>query len=395
MDPGSRTQKKIALSDRSAHLREASILRALTLKVSAFADGINLGQGVCDLEMPRPLRLGTVESLFKERATYTPYGGIRPLREIISRRYQGRYGLPYGPDDVVVTIGSSMAYTASIMTLLDPGDEVILFEPFYPYHRSAAILAGAKVRVLRLDPPDYGIDFGRLRELVGDRTRAIVVNTPGNPSGKVWSADEIDELARVVADSSATVITDEIYEDLVYDGRTHVPPATHPLLFDRTVTISGASKCFSITGWRIGWLAAPPDLARAIGPVFDVMCVCAPRPLQSGVAAALRELPESYYRSLCEDYEKRRGLLASALQNGGFRVHAPQGAYYLLGDYTERFGAIPPTEASFRLLDETHVAAIPGDIFFAGDAPPALRFQFAVEEPVLAEVARRLGRGNA
>jgi aminotransferase len=395
MDPRTKTDRTRRLSHRSAHLREASILRALTLKVMAFPDGINLGQGVCDLEMPRPLRLGTVESIFKERATYTPYGGIKPLREVISRRFEERYGLKYAPDDVVVTIGSSMAYTATIMTLLDPGDEIILFEPFYPYHRSAAILAGAKVVTMRLDPPDQPVDFGSLRSLMTDRTRAIVVNTPGNPGGKVWTPDEIDGLARLVEDTGVTIVTDEIYEDLVYDGRTHVPPATHPALFDKTVTISGASKCFSITGWRIGWLAAPPDLARAIGPVFDVMCVCAPRPLQSGVAAALRELPASYYCALREDYEKRRELLSAALQDGGFRIHVPAGAYYILADYTARYGRIPPTEASFRLLEETHVAAIPGDIFFAENPPPALRFQFAVEEPVIAEVARRLRKRNA
>jgi aminotransferase len=385
-----KTRPASSLSHRSAHLREASILRALTLKVQALPDGINLGQGVCDLEMPRPLRLAAVESMFKDRATYTPYGGIRPLREVISSRYKDRYGLDYGPDDVVVTIGSSMAYTATIMTLCDPGDEVVLFEPFYPYHRSAALLAGVKVKTIRLDPPDYAVDFARLREAITEKTRAIVVNTPANPGGKVWSAEEVDRLAEVVEHGHATVVTDEIYEDLVYDGNTHVPPATHPGLFDRTVTISGASKCFSITGWRIGWLAAPTELARAIGPVFDVMCVCAPRPLQVGVAAALRELPSAYYRSLRSDYERRRSLLAGALEDGGFRVHMPQGAYYLLADYRERFGAITPTEASFRLLEETSIAAIPGDIFFAEDPPPALRFQFAVDEPVITEVTRRL-----
>jgi aminotransferase len=392
MDRGIQTRRNRLLSKRSAHLREASILRALTLKVMEHPDGINLGQGVCDLEMPRPLRLGAVESLFRDRATYTPYGGIRPLRDLISHRYQTRYGLRYGVDEIVVTIGSSMAYTATIMTLCDAGDEVVLFEPFYPYHRSAAILAGAHVRTIRLEPPHYAVDFTQLREALSERTRVIVVNTPCNPGGKVWTADEIDQLAKVVEDSNATIVTDEIYEDLVYDGRTHVPPATHPGLFDRTVTISGASKCFSITGWRIGWLAAPSELSRAIGPVFDVMCVCAPRPLQAGVAAALRELPASYYTSLCVDYERRRSLLASALEEGGFRVHLPEGAYYLLADYTARYGAISPPEASFRLLDETHIAAIPADIFFSQNPPAALRFQFAVEEPVILEVARRLGR---
>ncbi len=380
------------LSQRSSHLREAGLLRALTTKVAAFPDGINLGQGVCDLEMPRPLRLGAVEALFRERQTYTPYGGLVPLREEISTRTKRRYGLNYDVDDIVVTIGSSMAYTAALMTLLDPGDEVLLFEPFYPYHRSTAILAGAVVRTVSIDADTGAIDWKALASALSDRTRMVVVNTPSNPLGKVWTKDEIGRLADMVEPTPAVVVTDEIYEDLVYDGRVHVPPATHPRLFDRTVTISGLSKAYSITGWRLGWLAAPPALSRAIGPVFDVMCVCAPRPLQSAAAAALRELPETFYTTQRDGYAIRRGLLAAALARGGFKVTMPQGAYYMLADYTERFGVMRPHDACFRLLDEIHVAAIPANIFYAGNCPNALRFQFAVEEPVIAEVARRLTR---
>lgn len=379
------------LSKRSAHLREAGILRALTLRVAGYPDGLNLGQGVCDLEMPRELRLAAVESLFRDRATYTPWGGLPELRRAIAARTRERYGLGYGDDDVVVTIGSSMAWMATVMTLLDPGDEVILFEPFYPYHRSAAILAGAIVRTVACGP-DGAIDWAGLEAAITARTRIVVVNTPSNPLGKVWARDEIDRLASALSGCDAVVVTDEIYEDLVYDGRVHVPPATHPALFHRTVTISGVSKSFSVTGWRLGWLAAPPPLSRAIGPVFDIMCVCAARPLQAAAAAALGSLPPSYYTAMRDDYARRRDLLRKALEGGGFRVTVPEGAYYMLADYEDRFGPIPPRDACFRLLEETHIGAIPADIFHAGAAPPALRFHFAVDDAAIAEVGRRLAR---
>ena len=387
--------KPRTLSHRSAHLREASILRALTLKVMAFPDGINLGQGVCDLEMPRPLRLATVESIFKERATYTPYGGIKPLREVISRRYEERYGLKYSPDDVVVTIGSSMAYTATIMTLLDPGDEIILFEPFYPYHRSAAILAGAKVVTMRLDPPDQPVDFGGLRSLMTDRTRAIVVNTPGQPGREGLDAgrdrrprarrrghrrDDRDRRdlrgprlrrrdPRSAGDAPRALRQDR--HDL---GRQQVL-LDHGVA-DRLARRAARSRPRDRAGLRrhvrLRAPAAPERRRRRAPRAPGVVLRRAPR--------GLREAPRA-----------PRGRAR------GGRVQGPRarGAYYILADYTARYGRIPPTEASFRLLDETHVAAIPGDIFFAENPPPALRFQFAVEEPVIAEVARRLRRRNA
>ena len=383
------------LSARSAHLRETSLLRALTTRVQAFDDGINLGQGICDLELPEVLREAAIQSIRADRATYTAHGGLRELRQEIVARAERRHGLPYGVDDVGVTIGASAAWFATLMALTDPGDEVVVFEPFYTYHLTAALLAGTRVRTVPLDPDAGGVDWVALENALSDRTRIVMVNTPGNPLGKVWTAEEIDRLAGLLASNQAWVVTDEIYEDLVYDGRAHLPPATHPDLFDRTVTISGLSKAYSITGWRLGWFAAPPALARAIGPVFDVICVCAPRPLQKGAAIALRDLPETYYTDMRDAYARRRELLAGALRAGGFEPRVPEGAYYMLADYTGRYGAIPPAEACFRLLDDVHVAAIPGTIFYDREPPPVLRFQFAVEEPVIAEVARRLAAPQA
>lgn len=379
------------LSARSAHLREANLLRAMTLKVNAFDDGINLGQGVCDLDMPRTLRLAAVESLFVDRATYTAYAGIRPLREQICRRTEERYGLRYGVDDIVVATGSSGAFAATLMTLIDPGDEIILFEPYYPYHRSAAILAGATVRAVGLDPATGAIDWAGLQAALGPRTKILLLNTPSNPSGKVWTADEIGRVAELLRGTGTVVVSDEIYEDLLYEGRTHFPPAAHPELYERTVTISGLSKSFSITGWRIGWIAAPPPLSRAIGPVFDTLCVCAARPLQKAAAVALRDLPESYFRDLCAGYEERRELLAEALRGGGFEPLVPAGAYYMLADYRGRYGEdLTPVDACFKLLDEAHLAAIPGTLFWEGAPRPVLRFQFAVPKTRIAEVGRRL-----
>ena len=380
------------LSERTAHLREASLLRALTARINALPDGINLGQGVCDLDPPAALRRAAVRAIREERATYTHWSGLESLRVAIVERMRRRYAVTYAPDEVVVTIGASAALFSTFVALLDPGDEVVLFEPFYPYHYTGARLAGAKVVTIATGP-DGAVDWTALAHAVNPRTRIVIVNTPSNPLGKVWAANELDRLARLLAKSEAVVVTDEIYEDLVYDGRRHLPPASHPGLYPRTVTVSGLSKSFAITGWRLGWLAAPRALADAIGPVFDVLCACAPAPLQRAAAAALRELPESYYTEMRDAYAHRRGVLLDALRTAGFRPHTPGGAYYVLADYTERYGAIPSRDACFRLLDELHLAAIPGELFYSGDAPPVLRFQFAVEDRVIDDVAARLRTG--
>ncbi len=382
----------IQLSDRTQHLRQASVLRTLTERVAAYPDGINLGQGVCDLDMPEQLATATIESIRESRATYTPFAGVEPLRRQIVSRMEQRYGVSYELDEVVVTIGASAALGSTFFTLLNPQDEVVLFEPFYPYHYSAALLADARVVAIP-EVSEGGPDLARLEAALGERTRVLVLNTPANPSGRVWTRAQLERLAALLDGTKVIVVTDEIYEDLVYDRHTHVPPAAIPALRDRTITVSGLSKAYSITGWRLGWLAAPRDLAAAIGPVFDTLCVCAPRPLQEGAAKALETIPQRYYTDLRDAYERRRDRLAAALESGGLRPRVPSGAYYMLADYRDRYGDIPTSDACFRLLDELHLAAIPGEIFYADASPPVLRFHFAVEEPVLDEVARRLATG--
>jgi len=378
------------LSARTAHLRQASVLRTLTERVDALPDGINLGQGVCDLDIPDALRSATIRAIESSRATYTPYQGLPSLRRQIVERMERRYGLRYAEDEIVVTVGASGALSSTFLTLLEPGDEVILFEPFYPYHRSAALLAGARVVAVPSSGPEWKPDWEALARALSARTKLVVVNTPANPSGRVWRREDLSRLGTLLDGTDVRVVSDEIYEDLVYDGRVHVPPAAVPELYDRTITVSGLGKAYSITGWRLGWLAAPQPLAAAIGPVFDTLCVCAPRPLQEGAAAALEALPESYYGKQRDGYARRRDRLAEALRAGGFTPSVPAGAYYMLADYRERWGEIPTSQASFRLLDELHLAAIPGEIFHADASPTLLRFHFAVDEPVLDEVTRRL-----
>ncbi|MDG2305885.1 MAG: pyridoxal phosphate-dependent aminotransferase [Candidatus Binatia bacterium] len=383
----------VKLSARTEHLRQASVLRTLTEQVSAFRDGINLGQGVCDLDMPAELTEATIASIRESRATYTPFAGVEPLRRQIAERMARRYGISYALDEIVVTIGASAALSSTFLTLLDPGDEVVLFEPFYPYHHSAALLAGARVTAIPEASEGGEPDWARLEQALGDRARILVLNTPANPGGHVWTREQLNRLSRLLDGTDVQLVTDEIYEDLIYDGRTHVPPASVPELYPRTITVSGLGKAYSITGWRLGWLAAPREIAAAIGPVFDTLCVCAPRPLQEGAARALETIPEKYYAELRDAYQHRRDRLVGALSAGGLQPRVPAGAYYMLADYRERYGEIPTRDACFRLLDELHIAAIPGEIFYSGSSPCVLRFHFAVEEPVLAEVTRRFSKG--
>ncbi len=388
-DPPAMVQRP-GFSERTAHLRHASILRTLTERVSALPDGINLGQGVCDLDMPIELADAAVRSIRNGRATYTPFAGVEEIRREIAARMERRHGLVYGVDEIVTTVGASAALSATFLTLLDPGDRVVLFEPFYPYHRSAALLAGARVEFLPETAAADEPNWSALEQALEGGARIVLLNTPANPGGRVWTLAELERLADLLRGSQAYLVTDEIYEDLVYDGRTHLPPAAVADLRERTITISGLSKTYSITGWRLGWLAAPRALAAAIGPVFDTLCVCAPRPLQEAAATALRTIPEPYYATLSAGYERRRDRLAVALRAGGFQPYVPAGAYYMLADYRDRYGDIGSEEASFRLLDELRLGAIPADVFYDVNPPPRLRFHFAVEDEILAEVARRL-----
>jgi aminotransferase len=381
-------------SRRAAHLAADNPLRALTEVIARIPGGINLGQGVCELPPPRPLRDALVESVAGEEAqTYTHYAGLPELRAAIGRKLRDWNGIDVRDDAVLVTTGSSSAFFAAGLALLDPGDEVILLEPFYSYHRSQLELLGAVPVAVPLDAHDGALDAGAIARALRPRTRAVVLNTPGNPGGKVFRRAELEALGAALAPTDVLLLTDEVYEYLCYDGRRHVSPASVDALRDRTVTIGGFSKTFSVTGWRIGYVAAPSGMVEAIGRAFDQMTVCAPRPLQRAVARALRDLPPRFYETLRADYEGRRDRLCAALRGAGFAVVPPEGAYYVLADYREAVGDVEPDEAVRRLIDRVAINAVPGDLFHArGAGVRTMRFHFAVASDVLDEVCRRLGR---
>ena len=380
------------LADRRAHLDAPNPLRQLTEVINAVPGGINLGQGVCDLDTPSPLQTGASESITgADRQTYTHYSGLPELRDQIRRKLADFNGLDYGADQVLVASGSSGAFLAAAMTVLDPGDECILFEPFYSYHYTTLKLLGVVPVCVPLVGEDFAFDPEGLRAALTPRTRAVMVNTPANPSGKYFGGDDLAALATVLEGTGVLVFTDEVYEYMCFDGRQHVSPATVAGLAERTLTIGGFSKTFSITGWRIGYLAGPAHVVDAAGRVFDQTNVCAARPMQRGVERALRELPASYYSDLQAGYQRKRDQMCDALEQAGFSISRPQGAYYVMADYRQVFGDVDSHQAVLAMIERIGLNGVPGHVFYEDPDPVrSIRFQFAVDPDVLDEVCRRL-----
>ncbi len=350
---------------------------------------INLGQGLGDLPTPPPVAAGAVAAIGARKATYTYPEGTVELRRAIATKLARDNGIQADPlTDIVVTVGSSGAYTCALNGLLDAGDGILLFEPYYGYHLNAAVIAGLEPQFCALAAPDFAVTEQALRAAIQPNTRAVVVCTPANPSGKMWSRGELEALDRVARDHDLLVITDEIYEYIRYDGRDHLSPATVGGLGERTVTIMGLSKTFSITGWRIGYAVAPEPLARALTLVNDLYYICAPAPLQAGVTDGFG-LPPEYYRGLAAEYQGKRDRVCDALARGGLPPIIPAGAYYVLADCSR----LAPTAlgAAMALLERAKVAAIPGTAFQRGAAGERLlRFCFAKNDADLDEACRRL-----
>jgi aminotransferase len=382
------------LSSRRSHLDQGNLLRALTLVIDKVPGGINLGQGVCDLDTPKPLVDGARACIDGgDRQLYTPYAGLPGLREAIASKLRRHNGLDYGPENVAVCSGSSGAFYAAGTTLLEPGDEVVLFEPFYSYHNSTVRLLGGVPVAVPLDRQTLAFDAAALQRALTPKTRVVVLNTPGNPSGKVWTRDELAQVAALLDGSDIVVLTDEVYEYMTFDGRVHVSPATVPGLAERTLTLNSFSKTFSITGWRIGFVAGPAEIVEKCGIVFDQMEVCAARPMQRGVQKALEDLPDAFYAQLRDGYQKKRDAFGAALRDAGFRFEAPQGAYYVLADYSAVFGDVEPYPAVLKMIETIGVNAVPGDLFFLDKrGVRSMRFQFAVDWPKLDEACARLRR---
>jgi aminotransferase len=355
--------------------------------------GINLSQGVCDLEIPDPVRRGAQRAIDEGYNVYTRYDGLQELREAIAHKHKQFSGLEVDPEgEVIVSAGATGAFYCACLALLEPGDEVIVFEPFYGYHISTLVATQARPVFVRLRPPGWTFTEEDLEAAVTPRTRGILVNTPANPSGKVFSREELETVGRFATRHDFFIFTDEIYEYFVYDGRRHVPPAAVEGIRERTITISGLSKTFSITGWRIGYCICDRKWARPIGWFNDLVYVCAPAPLQIGVARGLLQLDAGYYEHIAREYEGKRDRICDALTRAGLDPVVPQGAYYVLADISRLPGDTSKDKAMF-LLQKTGVAAVPGEAFYHDEAGSQLaRFCFAKRDDVLDEACRRIAQ---
>jgi len=380
------------ISDRLSGLVQSDIRRMS--RECERVGGINLGQGICDLPTIPELVEGACEAIAGSKATYSKFEGIDILRERIAAKMAHYNRVVCDPaTEVVVTVGSSGGFAAAAMATLNAGDEVILFEPYYGYHLNTLKVLGFTTKFVPLHAPDWAIDFDVLRAAFTKKTKAIVVCTPSNPSGKMFTRDELERIGALCREFGAWMITDEIYEYIVYDGREHVSPMSIDSCRDVTITISGFSKTFSITGWRIGYVVADKRVAGPVGLMNDLLSICAPTPLQWGVARAL-EVSDDYYVNLAADYRKKRDMLAAALTDAGFKPSIPQGSYYMLAEIPSGFR--DSSEAAQALLEEARVASVPGTAFFESDTGKRmLRFCYAKDFDALAEACKRIGAFRA
>jgi aminotransferase len=376
-------------NQRMAGLAHSEI-RAMTA-ACAQAKGINMAQGVCDTPAPDQVIQAAQRAMASGINTYTRFDGLPELRGALAAKLADYNHIMADPEtDITVSAGATGAFHCACLALLNPGDEVIVFEPTYAYHISAILAVEAVPRVVPTRAPDWTFSLADLERIITSRTKAMVINTPGNPSGKVFGRGELDGLAALSDRHDLFVFTDEMYEYFLFDGRRHVSVASLPGMAERTITIGGYSKTFSITGWRIGYSVAHPRWAQLIGAMNDLLYVCAPAPLQYGVAMGIRNLTSSFYAGLACDYQVKRDRFCRALDKAGLPPSVPQGAYYVLADVSRLPGASGKSRAMY-LLDKTGVAGVPGEAFFASaDGHRFIRFCFAKTDADLDTACRRI-----
>jgi aminotransferase len=382
------------VSQRSTRFTE-SVIREMT-RLCQRHGGVNLAQGFPDFPAPEILKDEAIRAIRSDVNQYAITWGSKRLRDALVAKTERFSGLMIDPEtEITVCCGSTECMAATLLAIVDPGDEVIVFEPYYENYGPDAILCGAVPRFVRLREPDWSYDPDELEKSFSTRTKAIIINTPNNPTGKVFSRDELEHIAGLCRKWDVVAVTDEIYEHIVYDGARHVSMATLEGMRERTVTISGISKTYSVTGWRIGYCLAPPVISSAIRKVHDFLTVGAPAPLQEAAAAAL-ELPAEYYTKLAADYRERRDYLVPALERAGFRPFAPRGAYYVMTDITG-FGFADDVAFARHLVEDVGVAAVPGTSFYSDRSAgrQRLRFHFARRRETLEAAVERLGRLSA
>ncbi len=378
-------------NERMAGLAHSEI-RVMTT-ACAKVKGINMAQGVCDTPAPPIVLEAAQRGIAQGFNTYTRFDGLAELRRAIAQKLAAYNGVTADPEtEITVSAGATGSFHAACLALLTPGDEVVLFEPYYGYHLCALQAVEAVPRYVRMQSPDWTFTQADLERAITPRTKAIVVNTPGNPSGKVYAKAELELIGNLARRYDLFVFTDEIYEYFLYDGRPHLSLAAFPGMAERTITIGGYSKTFSITGWRIGYSVAAAKWAQLIGAMNDLLYVCAPAPLQYGVAAAIQELPASFYAGLAKDYQAKRDRFCRTLAQAGLTPAVPQGAYYVLADVS-RLPGHNGKERAMHLLDQTGVAGVPGEAFFTGpEGARFIRFCYAKTDADLDEACRRLER---
>jgi len=388
------SRKKHFLSDKVEHFTE-SVIREMTRQAMVH-NAVNLAQGFPDFPAPAEIKKAAQDAVAADVNQYTITWGAKKLRDAIARQMEAWQGVGVDPEkQVTVCCGSTEAMISTLMAICNTGDEVVIFEPYYENYGPDSILSGAKPRFVKLRPPtgansEWTFDERELRAAFHRNTKAIIVNTPNNPTGKVFTRAELELIRDLCVEFDVLAITDEIYEHILYAGTKHISIASLPGMEERTITINGMSKTYSVTGWRVGWTIAPPTIADAIRKVHDFLTVGAPAPLQEAGAAAL-SLPESYYKNLAEGYRKRRDRLIPALEDAGFRCFRPRGAYYVMTDIG-KFGFSDDVTFTKYLVSEIGVAAVPGSSFYRDpkDGAQQVRFAFCKRDETLDEAAKRL-----
>jgi len=369
-----------------------SEIRTMT-QACTQAKGLNMAQGVCDTPVPPLVLKAAAQAMEKGKNVYSRFDGLPELRQALAVKLMRDNGIRADPEtEITVSAGATGSFHAACLAIFSPGDEVILFEPYYQYHISALQAVEAIPVIVKMQAPDWTFSPDAMEQAITPRTKAIIVNSPGNPSGKVFTGAELEAVAQIAKRHDLFVFTDEIYEYFLYDGRRHVSLASLPGMAERTITIGGYSKTFSITGWRIGYSVAVEPWAQAIGAMNDLLYVCAPTPLQAGVAVGIQELSSDFYRQLAKDYQAKRDRFCAALAQAGLPPSVPQGAYYVLADAT-RLPGKTGKERAMHLLKTVGVAGVPGEAFFSGpEGARFIRFSYAKTDTDLDEACRRIAQ---
>ena len=369
-------------------------LRQVTLAVQKVG-GVNLSQGTCQLPVPELVQQAACDAVKEGINRYTNSKGLDSLRGALSTKLKAFNNIQASDPDknIIVTCGATGAFEGVCATLLNPGDEVVLFEPYYPYHMQTLKRHNAKITTIPLTAPHWKLDSDALKKTVTAKTKFILINTPLNPTGKVFSKEELLEIRDVTAPFNTLLVTDEIYEYMVFDGLKHVSAASLPGLEDRVITMGGYSKTFAITGWRIGYIAAPESLVSSIAQIVDAIYVCPPAPLQEAVARGITGLGDDFFSDIAKKYQQKRDRFSASLEKVGIKPLPIQGAYYLVANFEDKDSTLSSSEFVYKMIEKVGVGSVPSNDFVRDPSKAKwVRFCISVEDSVLDEAIERISK---